>query len=604
MSDFEEAEVVERKRASTQKSGTHKTWRIIPHDSGLVGKLESLAGVSPVVAQLLAARGVHDPDDVKRFLDCKLSSLRDPDDLPGVVEASARVASAVRDKRKIVVYGDYDADGMTSTAILYRCLKLLGAEVTYYVPNRLEEGYGLNSDALQTLAKRGANLVITVDCGIASLSEALVAKELGLELIITDHHEMAESLPEAAAIVHPRLPGTHYPFAGLCGAGVAFKLAWAICQRMSEAKKVSEPMREYLLAALGLAALGTVADVVPLLDENRVLVRHGLTSLKERPGLGLSALLKLTGLESKPYLTSEDIGFSLAPRLNAAGRLGQAQLGVELLTTESPERARALADYIHGLNVTRESLERSIQIAAAKQIKEECDVENDPAFVLAGRGWHAGVIGIVAGRLAEKYHRPVAMIALDQAGIKPGVGSARSAGGINLHRALGDCAETLAAFGGHAAAAGFKVEDTQLDAFRTQFMEAVAKEAANSTQIAEYVIDAESPISLLSLEVVRQLDRLGPFGQANPRPMLFAGAVNLAEPPKKMGGGERHLSVRFTQHRATLRGVAFGHGERCEELAALTGPLDIVYRPIINEFRGKSNVEIQLVDFRPAETSP
>jgi single-stranded-DNA-specific exonuclease len=192
------------------------------------------------------------------------------------------------------------------------------------------------------------------------------------------------------------------------------------------------------------------------------------------------------------------------------------------------------------------------------------------------------------------------MSALDQAGIKPGVGSARSAAGIDLHRALGECTESLVAFGGHAAAAGFKIEDAQLDAFRAQVMEAIASAAANSTHVAEYVIDAESPISLLSLEVVRQLDRLGPFGQANPRPMLFAGAVNLAEPPKKMGGGERHLSVRFTQHRATLRGVAFGHGERCEELAAVNGPLDIVYRPVINEFRGKSNVEIQLVDFRPA----
>lgn len=584
-----------------KRAGIHKTWRIIPHDRGLVGKLESLAGVSPVVAQLLAARGVHDPDEVKRFLDCKLTSLREPDELPGVIAAAQRITSAIQSKRKLVVYGDYDADGMTSTAILYRCLKLLGADVSYYVPNRLEEGYGLNGEALQTLAKRGANQVITVDCGIASLSEAILAKELGLELIITDHHEMAENLPDAAAIVHPRLPGSNYPFTGLCGAGVAFKLAWAICQRMSETKKVAEPMRDFLLAALGLAALGTVADVVPLLDENRVLVRHGLTSLKERPGLGLAALLKLTGLESKPYLTSEDIGFSLAPRLNAAGRLGQAQLGVELLTTESPERARALAEYIHGLNTTRESLERSIQIAAAKQLKEECDAENDPAFVLAGRGWHPGVIGIVAGRIAEKYHRPVAMIALDQAGIKPGVGSARSAGGINLHRALGNCSELLIAFGGHAAAAGFKIEDSQVDAFRAQFQEAIASEAANSTHVAEYIIDAESPISLLSLEIVRQLDRLGPFGQANPRPMLFAGAVNLAEPPKKMGGGERHLSVRFTQHRATLRGVAFGHGERCEELAACTGPIDILYRPVINEFRGKSNVEIQLVDFRPSQ---
>jgi single-stranded-DNA-specific exonuclease len=580
--------------------GVQRRWRIIPHDRGLISRIEALTGVSPVVAQLLAARGVHDPEAVKQFLECKLSSLRDPEELPGVEAASARIADAIRSRRRIIVYGDYDADGMTATAILYRGLKLLGADVGYYVPNRLEEGYGLSNEALQLLAKRGANLIITVDCGIASLTEAQTAKELGLELIVTDHHEMAESLPEAAAIVHPRLPGAAYPFTGLCGAGVAFKLAWAVCQRMSETKKVSEPLRDYLLAALGLAAMGTVADVVPLLDENRVLVRHGLTSLKERPGLGLSALLKLTGLESKPYLTSEDIGFSLAPRLNAAGRLGQAQLGVELLTTDSPERARALAEYIHGLNQTRESLERSIQLAANKLIKEECDAENDPAFVLAGRGWHAGVIGIVAGRLAEKYHRPVALIALDPAGVKPGVGSARSAGGIDLHAALGNCAESLLAFGGHAAAAGFKIEDSRVDAFRAQFLEAVGAATTKDTQVAEYVIDAESPISLLSLEVVRQLDRLGPFGQSNPRPMLFAGSVSLAEPPKKMGGGERHLSVRFTQHRTTLRGVAFGHGERCEELAALQGPLDIVYRPVINEFRGKSTVEIQLVDFRPA----
>ncbi len=580
-----------------------KRWRIEPHDADRIGRLERSAGVPPIVAQLLLCRGVHEPEHVKTFLESKLTGLRDPDELPGCADAAERVHAAIRDKRKIVIYGDYDADGMTGSAILIICLRLLGADVSYYVPNRLEEGYGLSSDALRTLAERGASLVISVDCGIASLVEADTAKSLGLELIVTDHHEFAERLPCAAAIVHPRLPGHDYPFAGLCGAGVAFKLAWAICQRASQSKKVSEPMRNFLLSAVGLAALGTVADVVPLLDENRIIVRHGLTSLLHSPPLGIRKLLEVTKLHQKSSLDSENIAFTLAPRLNAAGRFGQAQLAVELMTTDSEPRAQQLAEYIHELNGSRDSIERSILIGANKQIKEEFDAENDPAFVLAARDWHVGVIGLVAGKLAEKYGRPVILISLDKLGVKPGVGSARSGGSTNLHHALAACSEHLVGFGGHAAAAGFKIEESRIDAFRGAFCDQLSTQSTSSVGQVEINIDGEAPLSQLTSQIVRQIEQMAPFGAGNPRPVLCATGVKLAEPPKKIGSGERHLSFHIVQHRVKIRGVGFNFGEHADELSRIDTPLDIAYRPVINEYQGRSSVEVQLVDWRVSETA-
>ncbi|HEX5106250.1 MAG TPA: single-stranded-DNA-specific exonuclease RecJ [Pirellulaceae bacterium] len=582
---------------------TNKRWRFVPHDAERISRLERLAGLPPIVAQLLLSRGVYEPESARTFLDCKLTGLRDPEELPGASAAADRIHAAVRERRKIVVYGDYDADGMTGTAILLSCLKLLGAEVSYYVPNRLEEGYGLNCDALRSLAERGASLVVSVDCGIASIEEAALAKELGLELIITDHHEFGLQLPEAAAIVHPRLPGTSYPFGGLCGAGVALKLAWAICQRASQAKRVSEPLRNFLLSAVGLAAIGTVADVVPLLDENRIIVRHGLNSLKYSPPLGLAELMRVAKLSEKPLLDSEDIGFTIGPRLNAAGRFGQAQLAVELLTTESTDRAQQLAEYIHELNSSRESLERSIQLAAAKQIKEQFDPDGDAALVLAGRGWHAGVIGLVAGRLAEKYHRPVVLISLDQLGIKPGIGSARSPNGLNLHAALAACSEHLAGFGGHACAAGLRIDERHVDSFRAAFCEHAGSESNGAERIGEIRIDAEAPFCQLTAETVQQIQALSPFGCGNPRPVLCATGVKLAEPPKRIGANERHLALKLVQQRTGIRGVCFGGGEWHDELAASSAPLDVAYKPVINEFRGRRSVEVQLVDWRISEAA-
>jgi single-stranded-DNA-specific exonuclease len=362
-------------------------------------------------------------------------------------------------------------------------------------------------------------------------------------------------------------------------------------------------MKDFLLQAIALASLGTVADVVPLVDENRVLVRHGLTSLSQHPTVGLTALIKVAELTKKSQLDAEDIAFSLAPRMNAAGRLGQAQLAVELLTTESEDRALALAQYISELNNSRQSLERSIYLAANKQAQEEFDPHGDSALVLAGRGWHAGVIGIVASRLVEKYHRPVVLISLDQVSAAPGAGSARSVPGFDLHAGLAACSELLLSYGGHAAAAGLRIDEARLDEFRQQFCEHVAETISAEHREPELWIDAEAPLSAFSLPVVTQIESLAPFGQGNRRPLLCASDVRLAAPPTKMGGGGRHLSLKLVQHGVSMRAVAFGGGDWAEEIEAADGPLEIAFRPVINEFRGQRKVEVQLADWRVATTS-
>ena len=575
-----------------------KRWRIHSHDPDRITTLGRAAGIPAVVAQLLVSRGVTEPAAVREFLDPKLADLREPQLLPYCMEAAERIHQAVRAGKRICIHGDYDVDGMTGTALLYLILKLLGADVGYYIPHRLDEGYGLSADTIRAKAAEKVDLIITVDCGIGSVEETALAGQLGIDLIITDHHEPGPKLPDAAAIVHPRLPGGGYPFGGLSGSGVAFKLAWAICQQSSGAKKVGDAMKDFLLKAVGMAALGTVADAVPLVDENRVLVRHGLVSLSRHPTLGMDTLMKVAEIDKKKSLDCDDLAFSLAPRLNAAGRLGQPQLAVELLVTDRPDRALELAQYINQLNATRQTLERSIQLSAAKQAKEQFDLDSEPALVLAERGWHPGVIGIVAGRLADRFHRPVVLIAWDQMGIKPGIGSARSIPGFNLHAALAACDEFLISHGGHAAAAGLKIEEGKLPGFRAAFCEAAAAELGATPREGELAIDAEAPLSAFTLQAVEQIERLAPFGQSNARPLLCTTDVTLAEPPRTIGAGGNHLSLKLTQYGITFRAVAFGGGDWIDELAVLDGPIDIAFRPVINTFRGRQNVELHLVDWR------
>jgi single-stranded-DNA-specific exonuclease len=595
-----------------------KRWRIATYDPARVAELEHAAGIPAVVAQLLLGRGICDCDGARQFLDAKLSGLREPEVLPGNVQAAAIIHQAIRDGRRITVYGDYDADGVTATAILLLCLRLLGARADFYIPNRIDEGYGLNHDALRALAAGGADVVVTVDCGIASVAEAETARELGLTLVITDHHQpkVVESaaanshtavseklpytqLPRAAAIVHPGLPDSTYPFAGLCGAGVALKLAWALCQQASQAKRVGEPMRMFLMRAVGLAAIGTVADVVPLVDENRILVRHGLNCLRHYPTPGLHALEQITGLDKNPIIECEDVAFTIAPRLNAAGRLGQAPLALELLTTDSPERARKLAEFIHNLNEQRQSLERSVYRAANREARQICDTNgHTAALVLGGRGWHPGVIGIVAGRLAEEFHRPVVLISLDELRTKLAMGSGRSVAGFNLHAALTACERHLLGHGGHEAAAGLTIHETAIDAFREDFCTYARSMISVEDCTAELFVDAETPLAALTHQTVRQIESLAPFGHGNHRPILCTSDVHLAEPPKRIGSTGRHLALRFQQHGISLRAVAFGGGDWEQDLTSASGPLAVAFKPVINHFRGRATVEMHLADWR------
>lgn len=574
-----------------------KRWRIHPHDPDGIAALARAAGIPAVVAQLMLCRGISHPDSARAFLEPKLSSLHDPELLGGCTEAARRIHEAIAAKRRIVVYGDYDVDGITGTALLWRCLHMLGADVGYYVPHRVDEGYGLNHEAIRLLASQKTEVLVTVDCGITSVDEAATATECGVELIITDHHQPGPSLPHAAAVVHPRLPEANYPFGGLSGSGVAFKLAWAVCQQASDAKRVGDRMKHFLLEATGLAAMGTVADMVPLIDENRPLVTHGLVSLKQRPSLGVQALMRIAKLDKRLRLTADDVGFALAPRLNAAGRLGQARLAVELLVTDRAERAEELAQYVDQLNTDRQSLERRILLAAGKQAREQFDPETDTALVLADYGWNPGVIGIVAGRLAEKYHRPVVLISWDKFGMKPGVGSARSVPGFDLHAALAACGHHLLGYGGHAAAAGLQIEEPKIAEFRADFCEYVAAEMTDAARIAELAIDAEAPLSAFTLQTVRQIEQLAPFGQGNARPLLCTTGVSVAAPPRPLGAGGHHLSVQLAQHDVQLRAVAFGGGDWADALSA-AGAIDIAFRPVINDFRGRQSVELHLVDWQ------
>ncbi len=411
--------------------------------------------VAPLVAQLLLNRGIATAAQAREFLNPELSALLPPESLPGAVEAARCLSNAVRQGRKIVVYGDYDVDGVTGTAILWHGLKLSGANVEYYIPSRLEEGYGLNRSAIEQLAASGAGVLVTVDCGITAVEEAERASELGLELIITDHHLPHRQLPNATVIVHPTACGTS-PNPDLSGAGVALKVMWALAQELSGRVRVSSQFRELLVESLAFAALGLIADVVPLTGENRVIASFGLRQLKSARNPGLRALLEVTRLDTKKHAYDDyDVGFMLAPRLNAIGRMDHARQAVELFTSADADRAGEIAAALDAENRRRQQVERQI-VKQAEALVRERGYHQDGcrAIVLASREWHAGVIGIAAARLVDIFHRPTVLISLEDG---YGQGSGRSIRHFPLHEVLECCASQLESFGGHAMAGGLRL---------------------------------------------------------------------------------------------------------------------------------------------------
>ncbi|MBV8486991.1 MAG: single-stranded-DNA-specific exonuclease RecJ [Planctomycetaceae bacterium] len=569
-------------------------WRLLPFDSGRIAGLARTARISPLVAQLLLNRGIDNPEQAQAFLQAKLGNLNDPETLPGVVAAADRIVRAIAAERPIVIYGDYDVDGVCGTSLLWACLRLAGARhVHYYIPHRVEEGYGLSAEAMRRLAEslRGL-LLITVDCGISAMAEAELAHELGIELIVTDHHTVGQELPAADVLVHPRLPGSRYPCGDLCGAGVAFKLAWQICKSFGDGKKASPHLRDYLVRALGLVALATVADVVPLVGENRILVRHGLSGIKAAPMPGLYALLKVSGCLDKSRLSTGMVGFSLAPRINAAGRLERAMRAVEMLTTEDEAQAFEIATELDLVNARRQELERAIVQEAQEMIRERGGLGDRGAIVLGKKGWHAGVIGIVASRLVEIYNRPTVIVAF---GDDFAQGSARSVPGFNLYEAIRDCSDGLLAFGGHAAAAGLKLTESHFPVFAGRFEEHCRKTLEPEQLQKKLVIDAEVPLGVLTLNVVEEVEKLEPYGIGNPRPLLLATGVQVVGPPRPVGDQKNHVQLRFLQGNTQHKAIGWNMVEKTRMLEPGT-ICSIVFHPCINEWNGRKEVQLEIKD--------
>ena len=549
--------------------------------------------IHPLVAQLLYNRGLEQPEPMRDFLDPRMNMLLPPDQLPGAPEAAALIAQKIRERRRIVIYGDYDVDGVTGMAILWHLLKMAGADVTFYIPHRLEEGYGLNGDALRQIVRDGGEVVITVDCGITAVDEARLARDLGLTLIITDHHRAVATIPDAHVVVHPTVGG-HYPNPDLCGAGVAFKVAWAVARALSNAEKVSADFREFLTSAVGLVALGTIADVVPLLGENRVLARYGLANLTASRLKGLTALIESARLGDERRLNTDHVGFWLAPRLNAAGRMGHAVLAAELLTKADEERAREIARYLEEQNRNRQAMERKI-FQEAVAVIEEGKLAGDArrAIVVAGEGWHAGVIGIVASRIVDRFGRPTIMISLENG---EGQGSGRSIPGFDLHRALADCSHHLSGFGGHAMAAGLRIEATKVAEFAESFVEKANQRLTARDLEQTLYLDAEVAPCTWSVPLVRDLERLGPFGAGNRKPQFASPVLHLDGEPRTVGKNGNHLQFSLTDGRSRLKAIAFSQAGKLDILKERR-QCRVAYEPCLNEFNGRVSVEMQVIDF-------
>ena len=503
-------------------------WHLRKGDNGAAKEISRALGIPGPVARVLASRGISDPQSARTFLKPALTDLHDPALLGAMAEATACIAEAVREGKRILIFGDYDADGLCGSSLVYRILKAAGGDVQVLIPDRLRDGYSLRGDAVSRILQGGAKVVITVDNGIGVPEEAKELAAAGVDLIIVDHHEPGTSIPPARAILNPKMSDSTYPWRDLCAAGVAFKLAWALSTGLP---LDPEEARTILLDSLGVVALATVADVVPLLGENRVLVTFGLRALQATRTPGIRALVRSAGVRRRS-VEARDIAFRMAPLLNAPGRLGEASLSLDLLVAGSEEEAAGIVRELGRVNRKRQSIQKTVLQSARSQMQEEMD-RGRPALVLAEEGWHPGVTGIVAGKLSRESNLPTILITLDG---EMGRASARSVDGVSLPEALGACEDLLVSYGGHQRAAGLVIQRENVEAFRERFCEAVGAGGGASSP-GSLEVDTEVELREMDPPTVVGMGRLAPFGEGNPPPLLVVRRCRLAGAIRPRGRG-------------------------------------------------------------------
>lgn len=553
----------------------------------MVDALSSELSLPPVLCALLVARGLTDPEEAKRFLRPLLSHLHPAEAMAGMDRASERLMSAIREGETVLVHGDYDVDGVCAAALYTLWLRRLGADVVPFVPHRTRDGYDFGEAGLSAARRAGATLVLTADSGIQANDAVAEARRAGIDVIVTDHHTVGEALPDAVAVVNPNQPGCDYPDA-LCGTGVAYRL----CEALGRAAGVPS---DEIHVHLDLVALATVADLVPLTGDNRTLVRIGLRAIEHTEKPGLRALMERAEVAGR-RLDAGDVGYRLAPRINAAGRMDDAMAALRLLLTDDEVEAGSLATVLDGANRQRREEERRTVDAALDQLAETFSPDDDFGLVLSADGWHPGVIGIVASRVVERIHRPTVLVALEG---EDGRGSGRSIPGFNLFEAVHACREHLGRFGGHPQAAGMDIARGSVEAFRAAF-NAEARARLEGDPLRPTISpDVEIDLAEATLELAHYLRYLGPFGMGNRTPLFVARGVHLDGEPKVVGSG--HLRLSLKQGKARVRGIGFGLAERIPLDSLKAGPLDAVFQLREDHYRGIARVDARFRDLRPAE---
>lgn len=555
-----------------------KKWQYYEQDKDIVNKIAEEHGISTLLAKILVNRGIVDSKQIKVFLEPQRHDFHNPFDMLDMEMAVNRIIEAINNKEKTIIYGDYDVDGITSITVLKKFLNERGLDVDYYIPNRLEEGYGLNKEAIEEIAKKGYKLMITVDCGISGVEEVELANSLGIETIITDHHEQLDVLPNAYAIINPKRRDNTYPFRGLAGVGVVFKVIQAISMKLNLDEK------EYL-KYLDIVCIGTISDIVPLVDENRVIAKLGLMLVKCTKNVGLKELIEESGYKT---IDSGMVSFGIAPRINACGRMGKQEEALELFLIDNPEKAKTITKRLNEYNIQRQETEKQIFEQAISELEKE-NLEEKSSIVLAGENWHHGVIGIVASRITEKFFKPTILICIED---DIGKGSGRSVPGFDLHEALAQSSKYLEKYGGHEMAVGLSLKKENIQEFKNHF-----EEYAKSKGVKDIVpiinVDSEITKKDINKATVEQIKLLEPFGEQNKQPLLIYKNLKIASIRALSEG--KHLKLMLKDENEIINAIGFNLGELSEEYL-IGDKVDVVGTLEINAYNGQEQIQINLKD--------